>query len=120
VLPVPSPYRFLMPTYPHGRALLSGREQVKPGAGAAVRQADKKPDPAPKFARSLTRCTEISERSVMDVAHEEMVEADLTPAGAKRSAWRGSEYHHEQTERHRAVERHQDRCYYEPQLRGGG
>jgi hypothetical protein len=63
----------------------------------------------------------------MDVAHGEMVEAggemveaDLTPAGAQRSAWRGSEYHQEQTERHRAVERHQeDRCYHEPQLRGG-
>jgi hypothetical protein len=26
----------------------------------------------------------------MDVAHGEMVEADLTPAGAKRSAWRGA------------------------------
>jgi hypothetical protein len=56
----------------------------------------------------------------MDVAHGEMVEAELTPAGAQRSAWRGSEYHQEQTERHRAVERHQeDRCYHEPQLQGG-
>ena len=29
------------------------------------------------------------------------------------------EYHQEQAERRRAVERHQDRCYHEPQLRGG-
>ena len=36
----------------------------------------------------------------------------------KRLAW--CQYHQEQTERHRAVERHQeDRCYHEPQLRGG-
>ena len=75
--------------------------------------------PAPKFAHSLTRCTEISEESVMDVARGEMVEAELTPVGAKRTTWRGAEYHQEQTERHRAVERHQDRCYHEPQLRGG-
>ncbi len=34
-----------------------------------------------------------------------------------RTAW--CEYHQEQAERHRAVERHQDRCYHEPQLRGG-
>jgi hypothetical protein len=32
-------------------------------------------------------------------------------------AW--CEYHQEQAERHRAIERHQDRCYHEPQLRGG-
>jgi hypothetical protein len=31
-----------------------------------------------------------SEGSVMDVAHEEMVEAELTPAGAKRTTWRGA------------------------------
>jgi hypothetical protein len=54
----------------------------------------------------------------MDVAHGEMVEAELTPAGAQRSGWLGAN-HHEQTERHRAVERHQDGCYYEPQLPGG-
>ena len=36
----------------------------------------------------------------------------------KRLAW--CEYHQEQTERHRAVERHQeDRYYHEPRLRGG-
>jgi hypothetical protein len=35
----------------------------------------------------------------------------------KRLAW--CEYHQELAERHRAVERHQDRCYYEPQLPGG-
>jgi hypothetical protein len=35
-----------------------------------------------------------------------------------RAAW-CCEYHQEQAERHRAVERHQDRCYHEPQLRGG-
>jgi hypothetical protein len=80
---------------------------------------DKKADPAPKFAHSLTRCTEISERSVMDVAHGEMVEAELTPAGAKRTAWRGASTTTNRPERHRAVERHQDRCYYEPQLPGG-
>jgi hypothetical protein len=33
-----------------------------------------------------------------------------------RTAW--CEYHQEQAERHRAVERHQDRCYHDPQLRG--
>src|SRR5215212_9104552 len=60
------------------------------GQGAAVRHRTRNPVPAPKFARSLTRCTEISEGSVMDVAHGEMVEAELTPAGAKRSAWRGA------------------------------
>ena len=27
---------------------------------------------------------------MMDVAHEEMVEAELTPAGAKRTTWRGA------------------------------
>jgi len=104
--------------------------------------------PAPKFAYSLTRYTEISEESMMDVAHGEMVKAELTCLIEKRSSremnsddereelWQESvrthnacgskqkrlawcEYHHEQTERHRAVERHQARCYYEPQLRGG-
>ena len=51
----------------------------------------------------------------MDVAHGEMVEAELTPAGAKREPLGVvCEYHHEQTERHSAVERHQDRCYHEP------
>ena len=65
-----------------------GREHM--GAGRWGSTPDKKPDPAPKFAHSLTRCTEISEESVMDVAHGEMVEAELTPAGAKRSAWRGA------------------------------
>jgi hypothetical protein len=35
-----------------------------------------------------------------------------------RDAW--CEYHQEQAERHRAVERRQEnRCYHEPQLRGG-
>jgi len=34
-----------------------------------------------------------------------------------RLAW--CEYHQEQTERLRAVERHLDRGYHEPQLRGG-
>jgi hypothetical protein len=29
-------------------------------------------------------------------------------------------HHQEQAERHRAVERHQDRCYHGPQLRRGG
>jgi hypothetical protein len=33
-------------------------------------------------------------------------------------AW--CEYHQEQAERHWVVERHQDRCYHEPQLRRGG
>jgi hypothetical protein len=88
----------------------------------------------------------------MDVAHGEMVEAELTRLIEKRSSremdsdereelWQESlrahnvrgrrgreekrllawcEYHREQTERHRAVERHQDRCYHEPQLRRGG
>jgi hypothetical protein len=60
------------------------------GAGRWGSTPDKKADPAPKFAHSLTRCTKISEESVMDVAHGEMVEAELTPAGAKRSAWRGA------------------------------
>jgi hypothetical protein len=84
----------------------------------------------------------------MDVAHGEMVEAELTCLIEKRSSremdsddereelWQESvmtynargreekrlawcEYHQEQAERHRAVERHQDRGYYEPQLRGG-
>ena len=84
----------------------------------------------------------------MDVARGEMVEAELTCLIEKRSSremnsddereelWQESvrthnacgskqkrlawcEYHQEQTERYRAVERHQDRCYYEPQLRGG-
>jgi hypothetical protein len=83
----------------------------------------------------------------MNVACEEMVEAELTGLIEKRSSremdsdereelWQESvraynvrgreekrlawcEYHQEQTERHRAVERHQDRGYYEPQLRGG-
>jgi hypothetical protein len=32
-------------------------------------------------------------------------------------AW--CEYHREQAERHWVVERHQDRCYHEPPLRGG-
>jgi len=84
----------------------------------------------------------------MDVARGEMVEAELTRLIEKPSSremdsddereglWqesvraynaRGREekrlewcLHHEQTECHRAVERHQDRCYYEPQLRQGG
>ena len=55
----------------------------------------------------------------MDVAHGEMVEAELTPAGATEHHLAWCEYHQEQAERHRAVERHQDRCYHEPQLRGG-
>ena len=82
----------------------------------------------------------------MDVARGEMVEAELTRLIEKRSSremdsgereelWqesvraynaRGREEkrlawckHHEQAERRRAVERHQDRCYHEPQLRGG-
>jgi hypothetical protein len=33
-----------------------------------------------------------------------------------RAAWC---LHHEQAERRRVVKRHQDRCYHEPQLRGG-
>jgi hypothetical protein len=84
----------------------------------------------------------------MDVARGEMVEAELTCLIEKRSSremdsddereelWqesvmtynaRGREEkrlawckHHEQAERRRAVERHQDRCYHEPQLRRGG
>ena len=84
----------------------------------------------------------------MDVAHTEKVEAELTRLIEKRSSremdsddereelWQESvraynargreekrlawcEYHQEQAERHRAIERHQDRCYHEPQLRGG-
>jgi hypothetical protein len=84
----------------------------------------------------------------MDVARGEMVEAELTRLIEKRSSrqmdsdereelWQESvraynargregkrlawcEYHHEQAERHRAVEGQQeDRCYHEPQLRGG-
>jgi hypothetical protein len=83
----------------------------------------------------------------MDVARGEMVEAELTRLIEKRSSremdsdereelWQESvraysargreekrlawcEYHQELAERHRAVERHQDRCYHEPQLRGG-
>jgi hypothetical protein len=84
----------------------------------------------------------------MDVARGEMVEAELTCLIEKRSSremdsddereelWQESvraynargreekrlawcEYHQELAERHRAVERHQDRCYYEPQLPGG-
>ena len=65
-----------------------GREHM--GAGRCGSTPDKKADPAPKIAHSLTRCTEISEESVMDVAHGEMVEAELTPAGAQRTAWRGA------------------------------
>ena len=86
--------------------------------------------------------------SVMDVAHGEMVEAELTCLIEKRSSrqmdsddereelWQESvrvynarrreekrlawcEYHQELAERYRAVERHQDRCYHETQLRGG-
>src|SRR5215212_5911195 len=56
------------------------------GQGAAVRHRTRNPVPAPKFARSLTRCTEISEGSVMDVAHGEMVEAELTRLIEKRSS----------------------------------
>jgi hypothetical protein len=37
---------------------------------------------------------------------------------ANREAW--IEYYEGQAERHRAVERHQDSCYHEPQLRRGG
>ena len=37
-----------------------------------------------------------------------------------RAAWGGRVYHQEQAERHRTVERRQDRCYHEPQLRRGG
>ena len=84
----------------------------------------------------------------MEVARGEMVEAEPTRLVEKRSSrqmdsddereelWQesvraynargreekglaGCEYHHEQAERHRAVERHQDRCYYESQLPGG-
>ena len=84
----------------------------------------------------------------MEVTRGEMVEAELTRLIEKRSSremdsddereelWQESvraynargreenhlawcEYHQEQTKRHRAVERHQDRCYHEPQLRGG-
>jgi hypothetical protein len=83
----------------------------------------------------------------VDVAHTEKVEAELPRLIEKRSSrkmdsdereelWQESvraynargreenrlawcEYHQEQAERHRAVERHQDRCYREPQLRGG-
>ncbi len=83
----------------------------------------------------------------MDVARGEMVEAELTRLIEKRSSremdsdereelWHESlrahnargreenrlawcEYHQKQAERHRAVERHQNRCYREPQLRGG-
>ena len=85
---------------------------------------------------------------MMDVARGEMIEAELTCLIEMRSSremvsddereelWQESvraynargreekrlewcEYHQELAERHRAVERHQDRCYYEPQLRGG-
>ena len=83
----------------------------------------------------------------MDAARGEMVEAELTCLIEKRSSremdsddereelWQESVRaynprgraekrlawckHHEQAERHRAVEGHQDRGYYEPQLRGG-
>jgi hypothetical protein len=138
-----SPFLLGLPT--HGRSTSAGREHG--GRGAAVRHRTRNPVPVPKFVRSLTRCTEISEGSVMDVAHGEMVEAELTCLIEKRSSremdsddereelWqesvmtynaRGREEkrlawckHHEQAERRRAVERHQDRCYYEPQLRGG-
>lgn len=83
----------------------------------------------------------------MDVARGEMVEAELTRLIEKRSSremdsdkreelWQESlraynvrgreekrlawcEYHREQAERHWVVERHQDRCYHEPPLRGG-
>jgi hypothetical protein len=55
----------------------------------------------------------------MDVAHVEMVEAALTPAGATENHLAWCEYHQEQAECHRVVERHQDTCYDEPQLRGG-
>jgi hypothetical protein len=84
----------------------------------------------------------------MDAARGEMVEAELTCLIEKRSSremdsddereelWqesvraynaRGREEkrlawckHHEQAERRRVVERHQDSCYHEPQLRRGG
>jgi hypothetical protein len=86
---------------------------------------------------------------MMDAACGEMVEAELTRLIEKRSSremdsddereelWQESaraynargreekrlawcEYHHEQAERRWVVERHQeDRCYHEPQLRGG-
>jgi len=39
--------------------------------------------------------------------------------GCEEKRLAGCVYHQEQAERYRAVERHQDRCYYEPQLRGG-
>ena len=81
-----SPFLLGLPT--HGRSTSAGREHG--GRGAAVRHRTRNPVPVPKFVRSLTRCTEISEGSVMDVAHGEMVEAELSPAGAKRSAWRGA------------------------------
>jgi hypothetical protein len=90
------------------------------GAGRCGSTPDKKADPAPKIAHSLTRCTEISEESVMDVAHGEMVEAELTPAGAQRTAWRGAST---TTNRLSATGpsrgSRMNRCYHEPQLRGG-
>ena len=62
------------------------------GCGGASRfdTRTRNPVPAPKFAHSLTRCTELSEESVRDVAHGEIVEVELTPAGAKRTTWRGA------------------------------
>jgi hypothetical protein len=71
-----------------------------------------------KFAHSLTRCTEISEGSVMDVAQGDG-RGGVNARGREENRLAWCEYHQEQTERHRAVERHQDRCYHELQLRGG-
>jgi hypothetical protein len=56
---------------------------LRPGAGESQGRAlrfdtqTRNPAPAPKFAHSLTRCTEISEGSAMDVARGEMVEKEL-------------------------------------------
>jgi hypothetical protein len=55
-------------------------------------------------------------------AEEAWAESERLQEARRREenrAARGDEYHQEQAERHRAVERHQDRCYQEPQLRGG-
>ena len=85
-----APSTALPPSFEHRSGRFVGRPGARWGRGVAVRHRTRNPVPAPKFARSLTRCTEISEENVMDVAHGEMVEAELTPVGAKRTTWRGA------------------------------
>jgi hypothetical protein len=58
------------------------------GRGVAVRHADKKPRPAPKFTHNLTgstKDTKASEGSLVDIAHGEWVEKELDILIERRS-----------------------------------